>query len=50
MALGRKAVDKKEWNEALKQFTAAVEQKMLAYTNRKLKRYDTAFLHYGLAL
>lgn len=58
MALGRKAVDKKDWNEALKQFTAAVEQNprdadaqnMLAYANRKLKRYDAAFLHYGLAL
>jgi tetratricopeptide (TPR) repeat protein len=55
---GKKAIDAKDWNAAVKSFTVAAEhapknadvQNYLGYANRKLGKLDLAFKHYGLAL
>jgi tetratricopeptide (TPR) repeat protein len=55
---GKKAIDAKDWNAAVKSFTVAAEhapknadiQNYLGYANRKLGNYDLAFRHYGMAL
>jgi tetratricopeptide (TPR) repeat protein len=55
---GKKAIETKDWNAAVKSFSVAAEhspknadiQNYLGYANRKLGNYDLAFKHYGMAL
>jgi Flp pilus assembly protein TadD len=55
---GKAAVDKKQWKEAVRHFTAAVKanpksadsHNMLGYSQRWLGNYDQAFVSYAQAL
>ncbi len=57
-AEGRRAVEAKNWNAAIKAFTAAAQrdarnadiQNMLAYSYRNAGQLETAFKHYQRAL
>lgn len=53
-AAGKKAIEKKEWAEAVRRLEVAARrdpdnadiQNYLGYSNRNLKRFDAAFRHY----
>ena len=55
---GKKALEKKDWNEAVKRFAIAAKrdpdnadlQNYLGYSYRNLKEYDAAFAHYKKAI
>jgi Flp pilus assembly protein TadD len=57
-AAGKQAMDKKDWPEAAKRFTAALKrnpdnpdlQNYLGYTHRNLKQFDLAFKYYKRAI
>jgi tetratricopeptide (TPR) repeat protein len=57
-AAGKKAIEAKDWNAAVKSLSTAAErdpknadiQNLLGYSNRKLGNLDLAFKHYGRAL
>ena len=55
---GKKAIEKKDWNEAVKRLAIAAKrdpdnadlQNYLGYSYRNLKQFDTAFAHYKKAI
>ena len=57
-AAGKRAVDRKDWDEAVRRFKLAERrhpeqadlQNILGYTHRNLKQYDLAFVHYKRAI
>ena len=57
-AAGKRAVDRKEWDEAVRRFKLAERrhpeqadlQNMLGYAHRNLKQYDLALRHYQRAI
>ena len=57
-AAGKRAVDRKDWDEAVRRFKLAERrhpeqadlQNILGYAHRNLKQYDLAFVHYKRAI
>ena len=57
-AAGKRAVDRKDWDEAVRRFKLAERrhpeqadlQNILGYAHRNLKQYDLAFRHYKRAI
>ena len=57
-AAGKRAVDRKDWDEAVRRFKLAERrhpeqadlQNILGYSHRNLKQYDLAFRHYKRAI
>jgi len=57
-AAGKRAVDRKDWNEAVRRFKLAERrhpeqadlQNLLGYAHRNLKQYELAFRHYQRAI
>ncbi len=57
-AAGKLAVDRKDWDEAVRRFKLAERrhpeqadlQNILGYAHRNLKQYDLAFVHYKRAI